>query len=577
MPPEICKEIFSWLPNRDIKNLRLASSFFESTSRLRIDRVFVSANPRNVDVARAIAGHETYRKRVVEIIWDDARLARPKPQRTYLDRDISWSDDDGCPYWFARACRENVNRLEQRMDGDADRPEIVAQRHQLQHLMSLPDAWLEFVNLRNQQDAIIRAGADEEAFRHVLARCPAVKTVSITPAAHGLLFTPLYETPMIRSFPVGFQHAIPRGWPTNWDAQPPYIEAPPWGDASEKVKNKWRGFRIVTRILAQEQHHNVSELLVDVHGVTTGLNCHIFDYPCEELTNFMAVLERPGFRRLELSLLIGGLRKYDWFSYRSGRLREALSKAVDMEHVRLHTDVDEAPGIPHAAPEGWVAMHDFVPLGDIFPIDKWPRLKYFGLSRFGVTQADLLSLLAALPETVRTIELSHLDFLDNSNYRDLLIEIRDTLGWKDRAPEDRPRVSLTADVLLPQLGRTVWLDNEVHSFLYEDGENPFPDASNMVRIGRGIQTDEFDPSFQRPYVDNMELARLGFTELCDHEIKLLASGTTIAEIWQREPREDLTERFRQLNRQSKERSRRILERRRARRQQREEEAARNAN
>jgi hypothetical protein len=33
---------------------------------------------------------------------------------------------------------------------------------------------------------------------------PALKRVTITPSAHGHLFTPLYPTPIIRAFPKGF-------------------------------------------------------------------------------------------------------------------------------------------------------------------------------------------------------------------------------------------------------------------------------------------------------------------------------------------------------------------------------------
>jgi hypothetical protein len=43
-------------------------------AHLRLKRVFLSANLRNIEVLRAIADHEVLRHNIVEIIWDDVRL-----------------------------------------------------------------------------------------------------------------------------------------------------------------------------------------------------------------------------------------------------------------------------------------------------------------------------------------------------------------------------------------------------------------------------------------------------------------------------------------------------------------------
>ncbi|KAH6867675.1 hypothetical protein B0T10DRAFT_502212 [Thelonectria olida] len=523
IPLEICREIFSRLPNGDIKNLRLTSSFFNAASTLRFDRIFISANPRNIEVVHAVANHNKYRQSVSEIVWDDARFANPRPQRTYSGRDISWSEEDDCPKWFAHACKENIHMLKTYNEDDVDRPETIARQKQLDNAMSLPKAWALHEEFRHQQDHVIAIGADQDAFRYALARFPAVRTITITPAAHGVLFAPLYATPMIRSFPPGFVHAVPRGWPTEWGKRPTSIQAPLWGDADEQTKDLWRGFRIITRILAREEHH-VTDFVIDVHQLTTGLNCHIFDHPCEELDNFMCVLERPGFRRLDLSLLVGGLERYEWISYRSGRLKDALSKASDLEHISLHTDLDK--DVDGAGPG---LTEHFVPLRTIFPIEKWSRLQHFGLSHFLVIKSDLISFLAALPNTLRTVELSYLSFLgNNDDHASLLNDMRNTLGWRHKAPGDRPRVSMAVHTRPARIGRTVWIDNEVHSFLYEDGDNPFGKEampeSDTIFLGTGIETDEFDPSYRRPYAHNMYLAELGITRLDEYELECVAHG-----------------------------------------------------
>jgi hypothetical protein len=65
-----------------------------------------------------------------------------------------------------------------------------------------------------QQESVLLTHADIDALKYGITRFPALKRITITPATHGFLYTPLYETPMIRAFPYGFNYPIPRAWPT---------------------------------------------------------------------------------------------------------------------------------------------------------------------------------------------------------------------------------------------------------------------------------------------------------------------------------------------------------------------------
>lgn len=76
LPLELWHQITSYLTNRDIKSMRLATKQFLSAVELRLQRVFLSANPLNIAVFRAVADHEKFRHQVTEIVWDDARLPR---------------------------------------------------------------------------------------------------------------------------------------------------------------------------------------------------------------------------------------------------------------------------------------------------------------------------------------------------------------------------------------------------------------------------------------------------------------------------------------------------------------------
>lgn len=76
LPFKLWGYITSHLSNTDIKSLRLVCSKFNNEVFLRLDRVFISANPLNIEVFRNIASHDKFRYLVTEIVWDEARLPR---------------------------------------------------------------------------------------------------------------------------------------------------------------------------------------------------------------------------------------------------------------------------------------------------------------------------------------------------------------------------------------------------------------------------------------------------------------------------------------------------------------------
>lgn len=265
LPNELYGPILSHLCNRDLKSLRLSCRFLHGIAHLRLGRVFLSANPRNIEVLRAIADSGAYRHGVTELIWDDARLKRQ--QSLYSDQRFedpfsqdSEEDDEapGCPSWFAEECRDNVDELHSRKGDDVERPEHIAGAQQVAAQLPLTECWTHYQELLRQQSGILEPSADEAAFRHALDRFPSLKRVTVAPATHGWLFSPLYETPMIRALPHGFNYPIPRGWPTAAAGDPP-PNAAPWEENSEEYRSLWRGVRIALRVLSEEStplaHH----------------------------------------------------------------------------------------------------------------------------------------------------------------------------------------------------------------------------------------------------------------------------------------------------------------------------------
>ncbi|CZS78178.1 unnamed protein product [Fusarium graminearum] len=508
LPNELFHSILDRLPNRDLKSLHLTCRCLGSQVLLRLNRVFISANPLNVKVFLAVASHEVFRQQVKEIIWDDATFL-PVPTQgdyDYHDTEFGYTFDEDdinknrmtyppkgkISGWLVQQCKGEIFSAKSRLKEKGRDNE---QQRRVDNLMPSREALSCYNRLVQQQDNVIESGADEQAFRYALQepRFPHLEKVAVTPAAHGFLFFPLYETPIIRAFPYGFVYPIQRGWSC---AGHVYDDAPqpaePWED--EEEKRKLRGFCIVSRHLADPTlPHNISQLSFDNNRLTTGINHHIFDQPNEEYDNLCRTLERPGLKSFTLSLAMGYLSGCD--------VEDLIAGAHALEEITLQSDypVDmtcwEAPAL------------DSISLFDIFPVDQWSNgsLKHFGLSGMQVIQDDLISLLGKLPPTLESIELSFLSIIEGTgHYAGILAGIRDKLGWRHRPIDKRIRVCVLVRLDQTDPGNYTCLDKEVDGYLYGSGPPPFGVNEQgggyaEVDFGNGMQYDEFDPDFARPY------------------------------------------------------------------------------
>ena len=520
LPPKIVKIIVDQVPNSTIKNLRLTSRYYSETAALRLNRVFISANPRNVEVFAAIANHEVFRAQITEIIWDDALLyVRPEPHNE-VEGDYGSDDDyEGCededecdedgidwrgdvPGWFRKACRQNIFDMKWCRDEDVDRPSLVAREQQMSEQMPMEEAWAYYQELLQQQRDALDLKVHINALEKHLGSFPGLQRITITAATHGRLYNPLYETPMIRAFPRGFNHYIPRGWPIIRTCVP---ECNDWNEDG----SDWQGFRVVTRLLAEDRDYGrVTDLRIDANELEMGLNSRVFEKENRILNDFQATLARPNFTHLHLDLMVDPhYRQADVF--RSGLLKRALASASagqGLKYLSLRTNMDIYRTSERC---NW-----YVPLTTIFTPTSYSRLEHFGLARFYVKQDDLLALLASLPKTLRSVELSNIPFIsDGDSYRMLLYGVRDTLGWKGRDP--RPILTVSTDIQNPLPGRAIWVEDELYRFLYQDGSNPFKDSPvknsrTQIKEGFGWEKDSFDPDHKRPHVDDYDLADMGY-------------------------------------------------------------------
>lgn len=131
LPNELFHSILDRLPNRDLKSLHLTCRCLGSQVLLRLNRVFISANPLNVKVFLAVASREVFRQQVKEIIWDDATFLPVPTQGDYDYHDTEFgytSDEDDINKnrmtyppkgkisgWFVQQCKGEIFSAKSRL------------------------------------------------------------------------------------------------------------------------------------------------------------------------------------------------------------------------------------------------------------------------------------------------------------------------------------------------------------------------------------------------------------------------------------------------------------------------------
>ncbi|KAJ4317495.1 hypothetical protein N0V84_007322 [Fusarium piperis] len=329
LPLELIEQIVLGLPNSDIKSLRLTCTHLHRSSQLRLSRIFLSPNPLDVSVFRAVADHDELRKKVVEIIYDDARLDHPyePPNAGYFNEyydeyfDEDYGDAHGVPLWFRRIYHENYNAIESYGREDVKRSHHLEVQERFNAPLSPAESYGQYQKLAQEQEQTIATNSDADALKYGLPRFPNLRRITLTPAAHGEPQRPFYPTPTIRSLPRGLIYPIPRGWPVAEEQS----NEPFAGSWDGEEKRQWRGFCLVSQAVAQHQRENpavgISEFIVDSNQLLTGINCRVFDEAENtEYKDLVTIFARPGFSRIDLSLHVGGQDEEGWHSFRSGLL-----------------------------------------------------------------------------------------------------------------------------------------------------------------------------------------------------------------------------------------------------------------
>lgn len=151
-------------------------------------------------------------------------------------------------------------------------------------------------------------------------------------------------------------------------------------------------------------------------------------------------------------------------------------------------------------------LHSFIPLRHHLPIEAWPRLRHFGISDIVVDAGDTIEVLASLPPTLPTVELSFLLFKEGGggSYKEILEKIRYKLPWANWEvwPTLILKAHYVADVCSPM---TPLYSKEATRFMHGEQEHLFGQREhrgyNSIPSGNGlggVWRDEFDPTCETP-------------------------------------------------------------------------------
>jgi hypothetical protein len=504
LPVELLHQVVSNLSNRDIKNLRQTCTFFHKITQLRLDRVFLSPNPRDIKIFTAIAEHDACRLRIQEIIYDDARFwdEYAMPEGVSIPEDDELQVATGVPSWYRLLFEEDIKDAKECFKTHTERPGHSAVKEAFITPSNVEESYKHYQELLQGQHEVISQDRDVDALRYGLTRFPNLRRVTLTIATHGRRSEPFYYTPTIRALPRGLIYPRARGWP----GTDRHDEAPDAESWEGEEKEKWRGFCILTHGIARHLRENpssrITEFRIDVNQIRAGINFRLFDNTeSSEYKDLVTILGHSGFKRLDLSLDCTGSWDHDEWAVNNGQFHDLLSNTTDLQHMSLSTNIDfQCDLLDIVGRES-----QCFPLCGIFPIDKWPNLRHFSLSRFFVRQEDVMGFLAALPPTLESIELSFLEFAPwyQDTYRGLFQDMRQKLGWRERVPEKQPKIIVFVE--RRRTGAVVDVSLDAEDYLYRDGENPFtkgsdpfyPEKRYYVFYDVGTEVDVFSPNYKR--------------------------------------------------------------------------------
>lgn len=304
VPAEILVEIFSHLPRRDIKAIRVVCKNFEAaSSQYLFDRLYVSPQKFHLKILAKVSQHPVYSKYVEEIVYD-CSLFRPE-----------------------LLCIE------------AYEAELLVYGH------PFDKQWLERAHERYcrhyyQQEEIIAADADFKALCSALHRMPKVTIVSLIDGWESCGHVDEYGsnrgnqpsntlgTYNARILERPYDVPLARRW-EDFSKCPRFLRPAPWEYLGEEMEKGVRGFHVVFRAMSLSQHR-IQTFFVDSNtdamdrGIPSTFLCMSPSY-LQTTCNVFKYL-----RRIVLEIMVMSETDLE-----DGKVAKMLSAAESLEDLRI--------------------------------------------------------------------------------------------------------------------------------------------------------------------------------------------------------------------------------------------------
>ncbi|KKZ60450.1 hypothetical protein EMCG_00736 [[Emmonsia] crescens] len=474
---ELLYGIFDFLPNSDVKNIRLTCRFLYTVTPLTLSRVFISPFKRDLEVLRSVANHPVFSQQITEIVWDDRRLHLDEARHIEIAQ-----------FYDTGVC--NVQSVSGHLEQVDESRYVDGRRGSLQkaliglygHMGEWERAHHLLLRLYDEQQSVLDSCEDVETFRFALQAFPCLRRVTIADnCLKKCVEWHRYSTPLMRSLPSW----LLKPWPCSilGNGNVCYMVGPTLRGYYAAVRELSRSPRTVSEFIMEPSCRGV-DLINDLNIFNSSKEDFIFLIMRNNLTSLEYTLD--GYVRLHPTWHLNDIPK--------SILRMTLSCAQALEHFALNTNVE---------PSRSRLLQRPMPLLDILPMERWRVLRTFSLRNFVLTLRDFILFLSALPATITSLEF-HMVIFFRTTWEEALYYLRDRSGWG--SDPDLPLPTLTVSLRLEHSStQIVILRDELKRFFERKAPNPFTTLRRpgFTSHGNGVTDDSVLPGFGR-VVDDVD-------------------------------------------------------------------------
>lgn len=490
LPTELLQMACSYLPQRDIKRLRLSNAQLAAKVEPRFDHIFISPNRANLQVLLCILDHPRFRLCVEEIVWDNSlleefptlesfgcaiqtqeRMAKNGILRRVLallpDEDMKDIHDSSIESSHSHngLLTDDTKMRLLRLDTQESRDLLARDAT----TMGMEESYTLYQKLYQDEQEIMKRGWDVTAFHRALAEFPNLKRITLTSAIWSTPDTlPSRATPFFRALPPGFRKPWVRPWKEDRADREENQEQTVTG---QRLPFQWRTYSVAMAILVKYPHPGIETIDIDASMNGSGVNSQLFATPNGDYDMTVETCRALSLKSFRLA--ISGSKAFEDGGQfiKSGLLKNLFSTMVHLQHLDFALNMSQ--------PEPFKFNAD-----DVFPETILHRLRHFTLRNIENLE-DPFGLIVKL-ENAESIALVQVGFRES--YYELLHRLREHYSTKTC----QPRFTFTQPGSFSS-GLCVF-DTKIDDFLYRNGECPIAENAKEFSHEVGRYAPNEDPA-----------------------------------------------------------------------------------